>query len=157
MSENIIQECETRLNSLQRGIETATGESYNDLTEAVKGSIDRYENKPWYDFTIELTSDVAHGGELKEVLTPYLLDKMRTEKDMALCSLLNVNKTPSNTSAPITTGLFAKNSETTLYGKVSRYRTSGNNILNIVDPNSGYGCVGLAGDKYYVKVVNVLE
>ena len=40
MSENIIQECETRLNSLQRGIETATGESYNDLTEAVKGAVD---------------------------------------------------------------------------------------------------------------------
>lgn len=43
MSENIIQECETRLNSLQRGIETATGESYNDLTEAVKGAIDKVE------------------------------------------------------------------------------------------------------------------
>lgn len=42
MSENIIQECETRLNSLQRGIETATGESYNDLTEAVKGVLDGY-------------------------------------------------------------------------------------------------------------------
>lgn len=41
MSENIIQECETRLNSLQRGIETATGESYNDLTEAVNMVLNR--------------------------------------------------------------------------------------------------------------------
>lgn len=154
MSENIIQECETRLNSLQRGIETATGESYNDLTEAVKGSIDRYNNKPWYDFVVELTSDIANGAELIEVLTPHLAD-IRYGKDMVFCTLLNADKKVDGTN-PLLWGVFGKKSNNSIGGMVSRYRFT-NALIGMVDATTGYGCVGLAGDKYYVKVVNILE
>ena len=40
MSEKLELEFKKRAIALQRGIETATGESYNDLTEAVKGAVD---------------------------------------------------------------------------------------------------------------------
>lgn len=52
MSEKLELEIKKRAIALQRAIETATGESYNDLTEAVQVAKERAEDEAlWYEIT----------------------------------------------------------------------------------------------------------
>ena len=144
-------EFKKRALSLQRGIETATGESYNDLTEAVKGSIDRYNNKPWYDFTIELTSDTSIASELLTALRPYF-SELRVVKDFAFLALEESNIQYSDQpNTPLACVVY--NTNTGVYGFVSRFRGP-TQISSITFDSSA--CIAYAGQKFRVKVVSVL-
>lgn len=155
---DILMQAETRLNEMIADIGETTGKQHPTLNDGVQELKKGYGQGEWYDFVVELTSDVINGAELIEVLTPYLTN-LRPHKDMAFCTLLNADKKAStdSTTTPLLWGVFRKDTVNKIGGSVSRYRGATEaSIINIVEAATGYGCVGLAGDKYYVKVVNIL-
>jgi hypothetical protein len=108
----------------------------------------------WYDFTIEITSDISTTQDLLLALSPYM-QSLQPMKDVAIFSMQNVIKQPVSSAGVPLAGYINKKANGDFEGGATRYRST-TNLSTPISLASNSGVSVVAGDVFYVKVVNVL-